>query len=156
MSAHHDIDLAVSEILYDLARLGLRQEARQHLDSNGKVAEPLGDGRVVLGGEDRRRNEDRDLFACGHGLERGAHRDLGFAITDVPADEPVHRRLGLHVVLDLIHGAQLVGRLLVRKGVLELALPGSVRPECVALCRQSLRVENDELLRDLARLALHA
>ena len=53
--------------------------------------EALAERRVVLGGEDRRRHEDRDLLAVLGRLERGAQRDLGLAVADVADDEPVHR-----------------------------------------------------------------
>jgi hypothetical protein len=71
-------------------------------------------------------HEDGDLLAVLHRLERGPHGDLGLAVADVAADEPVHRDRALHVGLDLVDGAQLVGRLDVGEGVLELALPRGV------------------------------
>src|SRR3712207_6889897 len=45
---------------------------------------------------------------------RGSHSHLGFAVTDVAAQQAVHRpRLG-HVLLDVLGRRELVGRLLVR------------------------------------------
>ena len=60
------------------------------------------------------------------GLEGGAHGQLGLAVADVAADEPVHRPGALHVALDLGERRQLVGRFLVGEGSLELGLPVGV------------------------------
>ena len=59
-------------------------------------------------------------------LERGAYGDLGLAVADVAADQPVHRHDLLHVALDVLDRGQLVGRLDEGERVLELALPGRV------------------------------
>ena len=73
-------------------------------------------------------HQDRDLLAVLHRLERRPHRDLGLAVADVAADQPVHRDRPLHVALDLVDGAELVRGLHVREGVLQLALPGVSGP----------------------------
>ncbi len=100
--------------------------------------------------EDRRRHEHGDLLAVLHRLERGPDRDLGLAVADVTADQPVHRHRLLHVVLDVVHGGELVGGLHVGERVLELALPRRVRPERVPGRRHPRRVQPDQLGGDLA------
>ena len=57
-----------------------------------------------------------DLFVVADGLKSGAHGNFGLAITDVAADEAVHRVRRFHIFSDFFHGAQLVGRLLKWKG----------------------------------------
>ena len=118
---------------HDLLGLLVALEARQRGDLDRELRVALGEGLLVLADEQRRRHEDRDLLAVLDRLERRAHRDLGLAVADVAADEPVHRDLLLHVGLDLVDADQLVGRLDVGEGVLELALPRGVRRERVAL-----------------------
>ncbi len=119
-----------------------------------EAAHPLGERREVLGHQQRGGHQHGDLLALLDRLERGPHRDLGLAVADVAADQPVHRHGAAHVGLDLVDGAQLVGRLVEREGVLELALPRAVRPERVALGRLPRGVQLDQLGRDLAdRLA---
>ena len=104
--------------------------------------------------EQGRRHEDRHLHAVLHRLEGRAHRDLGLAVTDVAADQPVHRDLPLHVELDLFDGRELVRRLHIGEGVFELALPRGVRAERVPGGRGTGRVQPDQLAGDLAdRLA---
>ena len=81
--------------------------------------------------EQRRRDEDGDLLAVHHGLERGSNGDLGLPVADVATDQPVHRFGLLHVPLDLVDGAQLVAGLLEREGLLEFGLPRGVGAEGV-------------------------
>ena len=66
------------------------------------------------------------LIAVGHGLERGAQGDLGLPEADVARDQAVHGPPALHVLLHLLDGPQLVGRLLEAEGGLELVLPRRV------------------------------
>jgi len=89
--------------------------------------ETLAERRVVLGGEDGRRHQDRDLLAALDGLEHAAQRHFGLAVAHVTHDEAVHGPAGFHVVLHLGHGLELVLRLLIRERGLELLLPGRVR-----------------------------
>ena len=95
------------------------------------------------------RHQHRDLLAVLDRLEGGPHRDLGLAVTDVAADEAVHGDGALHVGLDLVDGAELVGGLDVGEGVLELALPRGVGRERVTRRGHPRRVELDQLGRDL-------
>ena len=98
-------------------------EAVEHLDRDGEIGEPLAERPPVLDGQHRRRHEHRHLLAGLDGLERRPHRQLGLAVADVAAQEPVHGDGLLHVGLDLADGADLVRRLLVRERLLELHLP---------------------------------
>ncbi len=132
VGADEDVDLALAELVDRDLLLGRRAEARDVLDRERVVLEPLGERAVVLLGEDRRRHEHHHLLAVVGGLEGGAQRDLGLAVADVAADQPVHRPRRLHVELDLLDRLALVGRLAVGKGVLELAQPVGVGREGMA------------------------
>ena len=124
--------------------------------TTGKFCVPLGEGLEVLLHEQGRRHQDRDLLAVLHRLERGPHGDLGLAVADVAADQPVHRDRLLHVGLDLVDGGELVGGLDVREGVLELALPRGVGAERVARSRPSARSRAGSARPRSARTALRA
>ena len=129
--------------------LGRGAEARDVLDRHRVVLEPLGERAVVLLGEDRRRHQQHHLLAVLHRLERGPQRDLGLAVADVAADQPVHRPRRLHVGLDELDRVALVGRLGEREGVLELALPVGVERERVALAALALGVQVEQLAGEL-------
>ena len=103
----------------------------------------------MLLGQDRRGREEGDLLAVHHGLERRPQRDLGLAVADVAAQQPVHRAGALHVRLDVGDGLQLIRRLLKGEVLLELALPGRVGREGKALLRLALGVELDQVERQL-------
>ena len=154
VGADHDVDAAVGQPFDDLARLLVALEPAQRPQRHREAAHPLGEGRVVLGDEQRRRHQHRHLLALLHRLERGPDGDLGLAVADVAADQPVHGYDATHVGLDLLDRAQLVGGLVERERILELGLPRGVRPEGVPLGGLSGGVQLDQLGRDLAhRLA---
>ena len=94
-----------------------------------ELAQPLAEDVEVLLGEHCRRREQGDLLSAHRRLERRAQGKLGLAEPDVATKQPVHRPVGLHVRLDLRQRRDLVGSLFIRKGRLELLLPGGVGRE---------------------------
>ena len=106
----------------------------------------------VLLGQHRGRRQHRHLLAAQHRQQAGAQRDLGLAVADVAADQAVHRHAVLHVGEHRLDRLGLVGRLLERERLLEVAEHGVGRREGVARQRGPLRVELQQLLGDLARL----
>ena len=154
VGADHDVDGAVGQALDDGLGLLVGLEPAEPLDPEREAGHPLLERRQVLGHQQRGRHQHGDLLAVLDRLERRAHRDLGLAVADVAADQPVHRHGPAHVALDLLDGGQLVGRLVERERVLELALPRRVGAERVALGGLPRGVQLDQLGRDLAdRLA---
>ena len=133
----------------DLAGLLVGLEPGQALDHDREAAHPLAERREVLGDQQRGRHQHGHLLAVLHRLERRADRDLGLAVADVAAHQPVHRHRQHHVGLDLVDRAQLVGGLVEREGVLELALPRGVRAERVPAGGLPGGVQLDQLGRDL-------
>ena len=120
-------------------------EAADDVDDERVLGEPLRERAVVLLREHGRRHEDRDLLAVVDRLERGADGDLGLAVADVAADEPVHRLRLREVGLHLLDGRELVGRFLVRERGLELPLPVGVGRERDAGHGLPHRLELDHL-----------
>ena len=154
VGADDDVDAAVGQARDDLAGLLVGLEAAQRPRGHREAAHPLGERGEVLGDQQRGRHQHRDLLAVLDRLERRPYGDLGLAVADVAADQAVHRDDAPHVGLDLVDRAQLVGGLVERERVLELALPRGVRAEGVALGGLPGGVELDQLGRDLAhRLA---
>ncbi len=127
--ADADIDRRRRQPVDDLLLLRRRPEPAEHLDPDRERRQPLGEGDVVLLGEHGGRHEHGHLPAVHDRLESRPDGHLRLAVADVPADEPVHRLRLLHVLLDLLHRLELVGRLDVGEGGLELLLPDRVRRE---------------------------
>ncbi len=107
--------------------LTLGEEPGEHLHPDRVGSEALGEGLVVLLGQEGGRAQYRHLLAIEHRLEGGPDRHLGLAVADIAEDQPVHGPvLSSMSSLTSDDGGQLVGRLLVREGGLHLALPGRV------------------------------
>ena len=87
-----------------------------------------------------RGREHYDLSAVHDGFEHRPESDFCLAESDVAAKEPVHRFLGFHVCLYLLHGTELVISLNVRKSVFEELLLLIVRSACEALVYASCSV----------------
>ena len=156
MGADQDVHAAVGEAGERLADLGRLAQPRDHLDLEGRVGEALAEGAEVLLGEDRRRHQHHHLLALGGRLVGGPQRDLRLPVADVPADQPVHRPLGLHVGLHGLDRVDLVGGLAVGERALELQLPLAVGLERVSLARLALGVEVQELAGEVAGRAARA
>ena len=110
----------------------------------------------MLLGQDRRGRQHHHLPALAGRLERRPQRDLGLAVSDVAADQAVHRPLRLHVGLGLLDRLELVVGLAVGERALELELPVGVLRVGVARAPLALRVEVDQLARQLRRGTLRA
>ena len=104
------------------------EEAREHLDPHRVAGEALAERLAVLVREQRRRGEDRDLLAVLHRLER--RRASRPRSCRNPTSPQMSRSIGTGRSMSAFTSSialQLVGRLLVRERVLELALPRRVR-----------------------------
>ena len=117
----------------------LGAEAADHFDLRRERREPLAQGLQVLRRQHGRRRQEGHLLAFHHRLEGRAHRDLGLAVADVAAEQPVHRRGRFHVALDVGDRGRLVRRQGELERVLELLLPVRVGAERVARRRPCAR-----------------
>ena len=147
MGADHKVHLAGLQFLYDLVLLPVCAEAREHLHVERIAREAVLERVVVLVGEYGRGYQHRGLFAFLQTFEYGSGGDLRLAVAHVSAEQPVHGDGPLHVLLYLFRAAELVLRLLIREGVLELPLPYGVRAELVTLRKLPLRGQLYVLLR---------
>ena len=126
-------------------------EAAEHFDAHRKGGEAPAEGFVVLKGEHGGGREHGHLLGIGDGLEGGAHGDFRLAVAHVAAQQAVHGKRGFHVALDVLDGAQLVGRFLEFEGVFEFALPIRIGRKGVAGGGLALGVERQELFRPCRR-----
>ena len=130
----------------DLPALPRSLEPAQHLDVHRKAAEPGHRRGVVLLGQHSGGHQDGGLLPIQNALHHRPEGHLRLAVAHVPAEEPVHGRRALHIPFDLPDTPELVLRLLVVEGGLELLLPGGVRGEGKARLALPLGVEGDEPL----------
>ena len=93
-----------------------------------------------------RRRQEGHLLAVHHRFERRSHRHFRLAVSDIAAEESIHRRRRFHVPLDVGDGAVLVRRQLVFEGVLEFLLPVGVGAERVPWHRFASGVELEQFL----------
>ena len=154
-----NVDLAGGQVVGDLPHLFRAFHAAQVLDPHGEFFQPVVERSVMLQGEDRGRNQYGDLFRVGDCLESGPDRDLGLAEADVAADQPIHRRAALHILLDQLRGGLLVGRIFVDERGFQFVLQVTVRRICETFARLAFGVQRDQLAGDvldrLFRVQLH-
>ncbi len=94
VGADDNVDLAGFEVGENFLLFGGAAEAAEHFDAHGKCGEALFEGFEMLESENGGGSKNGDLFAVGDGFEGRAHGDFGFAVADVAAQEPIHRRRG--------------------------------------------------------------
>ena len=99
----------------------------------------------MLEGQHGRGHEHGDLFAVGHGAERRADGDFGFAVTHVTADETVDDPSGLDVRKHVVDRLELVIGLVKRKARLEFAEKRVAGRETHARAHLTLGVKLDEV-----------
>ena len=141
-------------MLQNLLLLLRRVVAREQLDRDRERREAPQERAVVLIREDGRRREDGHLLAVHHRLERRAHRHFGLAVSDVAAQQPVHRLARLHVRLHVVDRRFLILGLLEFERILELELPRRVLRERVPLHHLPRGVELEQLVRHVAHRLL--
>ena len=109
----------------------------------------------MLKNKHRSGSENGHLLGVRNSLEGGAHGDLGLAVTDIAAEQAVHGGGAFHVPLNVGDGGILIGSFGEFEGVLELALPWSIRGKREPRGRFSARRTTREACR-LSRLAICA
>ena len=152
VGADEDVDLALGQPVERLRLFLGAPEARHFGDLHRPVGEAVGEGLVMLLGEQRGRAEHGDLLAVGHRDEGGAQGDFGLAEADVAADQAVHRLAGVHVVDHGVDGGELVGRFLEAEAVGEGFEVVLLEVEGVALARGALGVERQQFGGGVAHL----
>ena len=143
--ADKDVDIARCKERQSLFLFRVRYKAREDCDFDGEIRKAFDAGFVMLFGEDRRRRQKNDLLSAHDRFERGAHRDFGFAVADVSADEAIHRNGFFHIALDFFGDDRLIFRIFIGKGRFERSLPFGIFRKRKTPRRFSPRIEVDEL-----------
>ena len=100
--------------------------------------------------------EHNYLLAVAQRLESGPHHYFGLAVSDVSAEQAVHRLRALHVPFDVADGTHLVLGLGVLECVLELPLPVAVRGERKPLGRLAGGIEFQQFICHIPHARLDA
>ena len=154
VGSDQNIDFPVLEILQHHLGLFGRPRPVEVVDPRGQSVQTFAKRAKVLKRQQRRRNQHRHLLAVGHSLEGGAHRDFSFTKAHVAANQAVHGDRRFHVCLDVGRGLHLVGRVFVGKRGFELVLQVAVGAECKTFGFAPLRIQLDQVKRDLFDAAL--
>src|SRR5713226_9197428 len=149
VSPNHDVDLTRLESLDYAGLLFIVDKAREHLNDHWEPGQSVPKYVEVLLSENRRWRQEGNLLPAHGCLERRAQSELSLAKPDVSAQQAVHRAVGLHVGLYLCEGAELIRRLLIWKGRLELLLPRGVARKGYPWSSFTQRVDLEQLLRDV-------
>ena len=155
VGADENVDLPFPGAGEDVLRLLRTLEAAHHLHRDRVIGEALGKGPMVLRREDRRRHQHGDLLLVFHRLECRPQRHFRLAVTDVAADQPVHRLRLLHVGEHVLDGLGLIGSLLELEVRLELPVHAVRRGKGVPGMGGARGVDVEELRRHLEQLLLH-
>ncbi len=154
--ADDDVDRALRGAAQRGFQVFGRLEPADDAHRDGERRKALREGFEVLLSEQGGGHEHRGLSVVLDCLEGGAHGDLGLAIPDVPADQPIHGLVGLHVATDVLDRPDLVRRLLVFEGGVELMGEQAVGRERGPPARLPRRVDDDQVFRHLLDALAHA
>ena len=80
------------------------------------------------------RHQQRRLLSVLNTFENCAQSHLGFSVSNVAAEQPVHRAYLLHVRLDFFKALFLVGCQFIREAFLKGSLPGGVLGKGKTFC----------------------
>ena len=153
VGADDHVDFSPLQLFEDLRLLLGRAEPGKDLHLDGETFEPLGNSLVMLPGQYRGGHQQGALLGIRDAFEGRPQSHLGFAEAYVAAQQPVHRLLLLHILLDLLDAPELVLRFLVLEPGLKIPLPAGIRRKRVALQLHPLGVKLDQLLGDVLHRA---
>ena len=144
VGADHDIGLAGFKPPYNLFLRCAGHKPRQHSDRDGIVHHALLKVMVVLRCQNGGRYQVRHLISAHDRLKGRTHRNLGLSISHITAQKPIHGMRLFHIRLDLFNAAQLIVRLLIKKGRLKITLPLAVLCKCNTGNLTALGIKRDQ------------
>src|SRR5499427_9138705 len=102
MSADQDVHGAPRGLLEDFRNLLRGQETADHFNAYRMIAKPLPKSLEMLLRQNRRRHQHGNLLTALDSEKNRPHRHFSLAVTDIAADQAVHRFSALHAHQDLI------------------------------------------------------
>ena len=101
-------------------------------------------------------DEHRHLTIIFHGLEGRPHGYFRFSVSDVAADQAVHRFAGFHVVGNVFDRFELIRRFFILKRSLELVVHRAVVSIGMARHEFTVRIEVNQLVGHFLDVLFHA
>ena len=109
MRADNDVSFAFAQAPDRFILFVVCAEATEHFDNDRKCRHPLGERVEVLLSQNRGRDEYGNLPAFHYHFESGAHRDFGFSVACVAADQSIHWLRRFEVGFNGFDRCELVG-----------------------------------------------
>src|SRR5208337_5097299 len=100
----------------------------------------------MLFGKQCRRHEDSHLLAVKYSSESSFYRSLCLAVTDIAANQHIHRCFRMHMFLYLLKGPYLVRSLVIREKIIEFPVHRGVLAEDKSTGDTSFGIQLDELV----------
>ena len=123
MCTNHNVHHSLFQVRNGLFLLRSCPEPAHQVNPHRKILHSLRKRIVMLLRQDRCRNQISHLFSILDCLKSSPDSNLGLAVTDITADQPVHDFMALHILLDCLDGKQLILCLLKGEHLLKLPLP---------------------------------
>ena len=133
MCSHNNIHLSFFQITDGLLLLCCRAETAQQIHPDREILHSLGKRIINLLGKNGCRRKVCHLFILLHCFESCTDRNLRLSVTDIPADQPVHNLMTLHIPLGCINGKHLIFGLFKREQFFKLSLPYRIRSIHIAI-----------------------
>ncbi len=165
MRADQNIDHTLLQLLKDFFLLLFTAKPREHFHGKRKFLKAFFEAVIMLTGQQCRGYQHNGLFAFSCTFKDRARRHFRFAVTDITAQQTIHRYILLHIRLDFPNAPQLIFRFDIREAVFEFSLPDGILAEgvpfeCLTLCGEFEHflghVYNGSLSLGLRRLPLSA
>ncbi len=147
VGSYNDIRLSRRQVLFCRFHFLCGAKTAHKLYFNGITLEALGEGVVMLKGEDRGGDEDCHLLWLHHGFKGGSHCHLRLAVAHISQKQSVHGGSLFHIRLYLLGAFKLILGGFEFKGGLEFALEGGVRTEGISLLGLPCRIHRKIFLR---------
>src|SRR5262245_57914548 len=145
MGSDQNVDVTAHGLLEDFRDLLRGQETADHFNAYRVIAKPLPKSLEMLLRQNRRRRQHGNLLAALDGKKSRSHRYFGLAVTDITADQAVHRFSALHARQGLIDGALLIGSFFELESRFEFPVQCVGRREGISLAGFPSRIELYEL-----------
>ena len=156
MRTDQDVHLARCQVFQCLTDLCGATGSTDVVDPAGKIFESFAEGLEMLIGQHGGGYQDGNLLVVGYSLEGRTDSHLGLSEAYIATNQPIHRTIALHILLHLVGGFHLVGRIFVDKAGLQLMLHEAVWAECESFLLPAFGVEEDQVAGDVFHLCLGA